>query len=802
MEALFISFIGGNLIANIFPTLLSVNECFVTIGLVLILIALKQYALATGLLGFVSVSLAMTAYTPWQPSYTDVGKDISIIGRVSTLVKLEKAQIRFNFKLDCLKSTELNSDKATLMASSDCSSVSSSDYTGLALPALVRLSWYQPEFSVKQGDLLKLTVRLKPPYGLHNEAGFDYQKWLISEGIVATGYIKQAERLKSNMALRQKLYDYYQLNLAQYEFHDLLIGLILGERNLMSDQRWQVLKQTGTAHLLAVSGLHLGLVFAFSWLIFKLALRPFSTLFKLNLESANLLGALIVTWLFCSLTGFALAATRAAIFLTAFSLFNIFSLHVAIRFRFVFATSLVLLLFPLSALSVSFWLSFSAAASIMFLIWCFKWHLRFKSFSSVKQFMVLQLLLTFLLIPVQLIYFQHLPVLSLFANLLAIPIISLWVLPVTLLAALFNLGPQWTIQLSFLLFDVANTGLEVLWTWLLFLAEFDFAYLAFSNFWLVILAFSLLSCGFLVYLYQIKRFMLALLFTLVAICIVISPQLNQNKSDWQVDILDVGQGLAIIITRHQESVLYDTGDAYQTGFNLFEAAVEPVLTARSSQLKGVVISHSDKDHSGGIQYIKDHYPDLTIWQTQTGCQLFADKDYLGLNWRHLPTSDGFNKKLNKAEADSNNLANRFNKNNNASCVFRVDDGAFSVLLTGDIEVEAESYLLEHYAEQIRSDVLIVPHHGSATSSSQLFIEKVSPRLAVNSSGLFNRFSHPHPDVIARYKHLDIPFINTASEGQIKLLFTDNEFELMTHSRSFYLPWHSKIIKDDLSWLSD
>ncbi|MCU4675662.1 DNA internalization-related competence protein ComEC/Rec2 [Catenovulum sp. 2E275] len=780
MEALLLAFIGGNFIANIFPTLLSVNECIVTIGLILILIVLRRYALATGLLGFLIVSLAMIVYTPWTPSYTDVGRDISIIGRVSTLIKNENDQIRFNLKINCLKNVKNRTNSPNLLIVEQCKLANNQDYQALLVPALIRLSWYRPNIELKQGDLLKLKVRLKPVYGLHNQAGFDYQQWLISEKMVATGYIKQLDVMKSDSALRQRLFDFYQIKLSQYQHQDLMMGLILGERGLIPDDKWQVLKQTGTAHLLAVSGLHLGLVFGFFWLIFKLVFRPFALLLKLNLENTSLLCALIFVWLFCFITGFGLAAIRAAIFITAFSMFSLFNWHVRLRFRFLVSSSLVLVIFPLSSLAISFWLSFIAAGLIICLIWWFSWHLKLSSFLLIKQFFILQLLLGLLLIPIQVIFFQHIPLLGIFANLLAIPLISFWVLPVSLICALLLLFLPVANPISELLLKLTDWFLNLLWYWLNGLNEFNHAYFPLSN--LTGLGFLLLVLTLIIviYLMPVKKQS----WILISIsCISLSyAYFKPVSQQWQLDVLDVGQGLAVLISKDNHAVLYDTGDAYQSGFNLFEAVVEPVLIARQSQLIAVVISHPDKDHAGGLKYIRQYYPHVPVWQGSAECKTFSEQGYLGLNWQFFSTQQ---------------LALSGQSTNNDSCVFKVSFAQHSVLLTGDIEAPAETFLTQQYRTDLKADIMLVPHHGSATSSTFDFIAAVSPNWAVNSSGLFNRFSHPNKLVTERYRQFNIPFLNTAQHGQIQFKLSESGIKLSTYADSFLLPWHGKIFKDDL-----
>lgn len=796
MEALLLAFISGNFLANIFPILLSANECIVTIAIILVLLQQGLFRTAACLVGFVSVSFAMILQLAWQPSQLDITEDINITGRVSTLVKSEKQQVRFNLLVNCVQNPSQGSIQTPLLAIKGCSNQIHENARSFLINPKVRLTWYQPEWVVKQGQLLSLTVRLKPPHGVHNKAGFDYQKWLISESIVATGYIKKVSLIDGHhIDWRQRTFDYLQQQFSELGHKDLMIGLLMGERSLMESERWQVLKQTGTAHLLAVSGLHLGLVFIWCYWLFCLLLRPIAYLQKVSLDNLALIIAIIITWFFCALTGFSLPGIRAAIFISCFSLFGLLGWHVGLACRFLFAVSLVLLALPISPLSLSFWLSFYAAGLIVFLLWYFKWHLKLKGGYKFKRFVLLQLWLSVGLIPIQIIFFQHLPYLSIVANLVAIPLLSLIVLPSLLLAGgldflfvqmqkLIGMHLNWFEALVDKSYQLSHFLLDILWRWLDAIAQFDFFKPSISP---AFLKYFVLFCILLTLIKlplnkKITAFLLMIPFSFVCLHLF-----HPNKAYWQLDVLDVGQGLAVLITHDRQSILYDTGDAYRSGFNLFEAVVEPNLTALDSELVGVVVSHSDKDHAGGLNIIRKKYPNLPIWQGDKGCSEFSQRNALGLTWQYLSwrgQPSGVAKQVDTDHVDTDN--------NNGSCVFKVSGLNHSVLLTGDIEKEAERRLLNHYPDSLLSDVLLVPHHGSKTSSTAEFVELINPKLSLNSAGLFNRFRHPSAEVVKRYQQQQILFLNTGTQGQIQLKFYADSMHWESYANKLWLPWHGKI----------
>lgn len=788
MEALLLAFISGNFLANVFPTLLSVNECVVTIAIILVLLQQGLFRAAACLIGFVTVSVAMILQLAWQPTQLDISTDINITGRVSTLVKSEKQQVRFNLLLDCVQNPSLGSIQTPALSKDTCPEPLQEKFQETAQSFLikpkVRLTWYQPEWVVKQGQLLSLSVRLKPPHGVHNAAGFDYQRWLISEAIVATGYVKQIKLIGTDIDWRQSTFDYLQQQFANLTHKDLMIGLLMGERSLMESSRWDVLKQTGTAHLLAVSGLHLGLVFIWCYWLLRLLLRPFAYLLTSNLDNLALIVAIVITWLFCALTGFSLPGIRAAIFISCFALFGLLGWHIGLACRFLFAVSLVLIALPTSPLSLSFWLSFYAAGFIVFLLWYFKWHLKLKRWDKLKRFILLQLWLSIGLIPIQILFFQHLPYLSIVANLIAIPLLSLVVLPSLLLAGGLDF---FVIQLETLTwfdlellkrlvdigYQLSHVLLDILWQWLYLIAQLDLATASVSSKYLKFLWFFVIAL-LLLKLPMSKKTTCYLL--TIPISFLLLALAHPKKLYWQLDMLDVGQGLAVLITRDQQSILYDTGDAYRSGFNLFEAVVEPNLTELNSDLIGVVVSHADKDHAGGLNVIREKYPNLPIWQGQHGCADFAKMNKLGLNWQYLPVMDK------QAGIDSNN----------SSCVFKVTGLNHSVLLTGDIEKETEKNLLKNYAHLLPSDVLLVPHHGSKTSSTLEFINQVNPKISLNSAGLFNRFGHPSSEIEKRYQQQQVLFLNTATQGQIQIQFKADSILWGTYTKNLWRPWHSKI----------
>ncbi|MER2491075.1 DNA internalization-related competence protein ComEC/Rec2 [Catenovulum sediminis] len=797
MEACLIAFIAGNLVANNFPILFSNNELLVTFIVLSAAIILRQRIFASLLAGLCSVMFMQSLNHAGTIGFISKPVQVNVLGYVSSIPEKSMDSIKFNFVVLCQSEVNLVKHWSAFNCQQLFYQINSS----------IRLSWYKKAEELKQGQVWALKVKLKPPSGFVNEAGFDYKKWLISESISATGYVVNGSLVKDQTSIRQHWFQQLVEQTRHLDFQDLILALAMGERQLMSATRWLTLKKTGTAHLLAISGLHIGLVFVWLWLFCRIIFRLL--VFITNLVSAKniiqkprksvnpdfyaILLALAGAWMFVGLTGFALSAIRAGVFLTVLSVCWLLATRMSWRLRFLLATAVVLLIFPLSPLSISFWLSFGAAAAVISLLWSSQFILTLGPHSTAKvkrefttvmaskimPFIFVQVGLLLLLLPLQVVLFQHISIAGLVANLLAIPLVSLFILPCVLLACILFLF-NW--PLAGWLFEVANLLLEILWAFLTYCAEIKYAYLSLPaqslSFW------SALALGLLLLLLPIGR-----IYKLPLLLIVSLLFWPANKKGWYLHILDVGQGLAVIVEHQGEAIVYDTGDAFSSGFNLFEAVVEPVLIKRRLQVKAIVISHNDKDHAGGLKYIHNHYPEVPIFKGALACNSINTKKWLALNWW------AYSWQVSGVEAV---------KSNNRSCVIRVGSEKHSVLLTGDIELLAEQQFLQRVdVNYYASDFMLVPHHGSKTSSSEAFIQAISPHSAIISRGRYNRFNHPHKDVIERYRKMGIDIYDTAQYGQISLYFNDAQAAQISYQlQGFWLPWHRKVNQGDLFLTSD
>lgn len=623
----------------------------------------------------------------------------------------------------------------------------------------MRLSWSNPP-EVEVGQVWDFQLKLKSIASVQNQGGFNQQKYFLSRHIIAKGRVKDATLVGYSSTVRQALLDSIVPETRQVPGGGILLALMLGDKQQISDARWQQLRQTGTGHLVAISGLHLSVVSGWVYLIARIMLNWLLPVQGRRNLILALVAASIAAAVYAGLAGFALPTTRALVMLVM-----VLALMVSTRFasaweRLLYALFVVLLLDPLSPLGAGFWLSFSALAVILLAMTQVDvanktvWQ---RTTSFIKQFVLLQLLLSLGLGLVQALLFGALSPYSIVVNLLMVPWFSLVVIPLTLLGGLLGLASQAVgnlLQVMLLPAQWALTPFVALLEWS---DSWPLAWLTLSQLQLAGLI-SLLMAG-LIYYYLPRgqsRYSLSLLPLLPAgFFILQSFILKPLQQPWQVHVLDVGQGLAVVVERNGHGVLYDTGAAYGS-FTYASRSVLPFLQSRGiRQLDYLIVSHGDNDHSGGADVMRAAFPRaLTVSDALPGAKLSCRPNTL--SWQ------GLTLEILGPKAAS--------KGNNGSCVLRISDGGFSLLLPGDIEESGETSLLARYqaSGRLASTVLLVPHHGSRTSSSTDFIAAVQPELAIFSAGYGNQYGFPKQDVKQRYLEQGITTLTSGREGQITI----------------------------------
>ena len=668
------------------------------------------------------------------------------------------------------------------------------NYLPLARPIKIRLRWLEPEFSIQQGDEVQFSVKLKPAYGFANSGGFNYQTWLRYKNIVATGYIRNNTKKRSNenklvqtdVSFRQQQYHKIKTLLADNPLSSLVLALALGDRSAISKQQWQVLTATGTQHLIAISGLHLGLIASAIFFIVVKTIRYLplsflatkitrSTITRFNHRYIAILISLTFTLFYAALSGFALPTIRALFMLIFYWLMRMLAIKLSLTRWLLLVVFAVLLTDPMSILSASFWLSFYAVIVIFLVLWrSFLFYQKSQQhwlLKVIQSLFIIQLGLSIFLIPITLIIFQQLSTVAFLANIVAVPLMSFTAIPFSLAGVLILPFSEFLAQLFF---DWSLIALNFLWQWLVFLAEQSWALIPFSSVEVFITSFLIivLACFYFCQLnLRYLSYALPVFLVLVITNTLIKPYI------WQLTVLDVGHGLAVVIKQNKKIVLYDTGAKYPSGFNMSEAVILPFLQHKNiSHIDHLIISHNDNDHLGGLAVLQEHinikqliYNDQKTNTTGSFClqgQTFV--------WQQLTFEQLWPNKL-------------VYDHNDDSCVIKVSDKQSSVLLTGDISKRVERQLVASKID-LRADVLIVPHHGSKSSSSEQFIKAVNPKVAIFSSGYLNRWKMPTTEVLRRYHKLGIITYTTANNGMIHLLKTDKEMKILTYRQDLFPYW--------------
>ncbi len=640
-------------------------------------------------------------------------------------------------------------------------------------PGLIRLALYRTNLSLRAGEVWQFAAKLKYPHGFSNPGLFDYEKFLLQKRIRVTGYVKhpdQSRRLDdgdehfSINRLRQSIAESVLADVGDSPARGLVVALATGIRNRITAQQWDTMRSTGTNHLMAISGLHIGLIAgAIYWLFVKI--WSFIPRFSLWLpaQKAAVAPALIAAVFYAALAGFTIPVQRALIMIFIAMLVLAMNRKTAPVQILALALTGVLLFDPLSVLSVGFWLSFAAVAIIA---WVMSGQPRR---GKTGQAITVQVAVSLGLIPVLLLVFGQFSLISPLANLVAVPVIGLLVTPLVLLGVVFHFIGLASGAAS--LWQMAAQITSWLWQWLSVMhTGLPFASLSFSPVWWTI---PLAMVGVLILLSPkgIPGRRMSALWLLPLFMVRPGAPL---AGEIRLTVLDVGQGLALVLQSHNNTLVYDVGRRFSDRFDSGADIVAPYLRELGADhIDQLVISHEDSDHRGGEPGLRREMPVKAAWSSVPDLVQDAKLCHAGQIWRDGAVKYQF---LHPGEAHVDDDET----DNNRSCVLRISGPFGAILLPGDIEKEAEQELVAEYGDQLQSDILVAPHHGSRTSSSAAFIDTVKPSLVIYSAGLNNRFHHPHPGVVNRYKARGIESFNTARSGAVSVALTKTGVKIDQH----------------------
>ncbi|TAJ79485.1 MAG: DNA internalization-related competence protein ComEC/Rec2 [Gallionellaceae bacterium] len=678
---------------------------------------------------------------------------------------------------------------------------------GAHVPRHILLSTYRDEKSapleLHAGERWQLTVRLKQPHGTSNPYNFDFEAWALERNLRAVGYVYNKgdnRRIDARVStpgylierLREAVRTQFNNTLADAPYAGVLSALAIGDQGSISPAHWQIFTRTGVNHLMSISGLHITMLAGFAFvLVYGLWRRSTRLTLHLPARKAAALTGFAVALGYALLAGYGVPAQRTVYMLATVAIALWSSRNIAPAQLLAVALTVVLLLDPWAVLAPGFWLSFGAVALIFFITanrlgtghWVQKGDgvVAGAQVASPLRALIeygrVQWAMSIGLIPLLLAMFQQVSLVSPLANAFAIPLVSFIVVPLTLLGALLPF--DWLLQLAHRAMSLCMIALE----WLNALPAAVWAQHA-PPAWSI----GVGMCG-VFWLLLPRGFPARWLGGLMLLpMFAIAPEAPPNGT-LRLYIFDVGQGLAVAAQTQDHVLLYDTGPDYNGEADSGNRILVPALRGLGiAQLDGLVITHDDIDHTGGAASVLQAIP--TAWVSSP---LPADHELLrpvrdsrrcaaGQSWEW----DGV--RFEMLHPSLSSYAQADIRDNERGCVLRISTGAHSVLLATDIERGTEQHLLEKYADKLSATLLIVPHHGSKTSSTMPFIKAVNPRYAVFTVGYRNRFHHPHPEVVARYRDAGIELLRSDEDGAILIEMDAKEFSVEPYRKSHARYW--------------
>ena len=657
---------------------------------------------------------------------------------------------------------------------------------GAVVPSRVSLAWHAPRSArdepgtatpaVHAGERWNLLVRLKRPHGNVNPHGFDLEAWLLEHGLRATGYVRDDATNARTTAFAGRPGDYVQrarerireriaAALPGARYAGVLVALAIGDQRAIPEPQWSVFGKTGITHLVSISGLHVtvfaalagGVAFAFARRCAALTLRMPAR------KIASLVGA-IVAFGYVLLAGAEVPAVRTLLMLVVAALGLWLARPGTASLVWLWSLVAVLAWDPWAGLAPGFWLSFGAVGLLLYagsnrLRAPPSRGARGRWSESLRAALHAQYVVTIGLVPGTLAIFQQVSVVSALANAIAIPVVTLGVVPLALLGIVVPLDLPWI---------VAHAILALLMRYLEWLAALPLA--AWSSHaprgWTVALAVA--GILWLLAPRGVPGRLLGGVWTL-PMALLLPPAVPEGGL--RLVVLDVGQGLAVFVATARHVLLYDAGPRFNDAVDAGGRIVVPFLRAAGvSHLDALVVSHADSDHSGGALSIMHALRvDGLVSSLPPGHPILATnarappatRCSAGTRWHWDGVEFEFLHPASSAYADA------ARRSNDLSCVLRIVSAGGSVLLTGDIEAPSEGEMLVRRAA-LSADVLVVPHHGSRTSSTPAFVAAVAPRFALIAAGYRNRFGHPRGEILARYAQSGAARLRTDLGGAISV----------------------------------
>ncbi|MFZ6801234.1 DNA internalization-related competence protein ComEC/Rec2 [Undibacterium sp. Di24W] len=693
------------------------------------------------------------------------------------------------------------------------------------LPSRLALGWFdQPSNPIAVADLRpgqrwQLTVRLKRPHGNSNPDGFDYEVWLLEQGIRATGSVRASTSentaAAANQFQQEFVWSLHNLNqraryflrekimstLGEATYAGVIAALVIGDQRDITQRDWQIFNRTGIGHLISISGLHITMIAGiFASLMYYLWRHSFFTQAQLPLRlpapKVATIAGVVAAFIYVALAGFGVPAQRTLWMLLVVAIAVWSGRTASITHILCIALGLVLLLDPWAVMSPGFYLSFAAVGVLLFAslgryhfpvktnddtqsisTWTVRWQVIGEKLYLAGR---AQYAVTMGLVPLSLLLFAQVSIISPIANAIAIPLVSFVVTPLALS------GSVLPAPVSTLLLTLAHELISLLAQFLTMLSKNSWAVwrAPIPSWWM----FALAMIGVL-WMLMPRGWPLRFLGVICCLPVLLQPVSAPETGDMNVTVFDVGQGSAVLIETAKHRMLYDTGPGFSAEANAGTRVLLPYLQGRGiHRLDQLMITHSDSDHSGGALSLIQNldidllssslvatHPIVLAAHQHRRCQAGQSWNWDGVQFEVLHpvpviyTSSKW-------------------KSNALSCTLKISTKTHSLLLTGDIEAIQEDELVNSIPGKLKADVLLAPHHGSGTSSTTPFLQSVRPELALFQVGYLNRYQHPKPEVMQRYLDFGIKPLRTDTSGAITLQFgsviTVNEYR-KDHARYWY-----------------
>ena len=706
---------------------------------------------AGGFLGFGLAAWRAEARLADALPFAWEGADIAVVGIVVDLPQPKERGTRFVFDIERVSTP------------------------GAQAPPRVSLTWF-PERGrdareaarVAPGERWALAVRLKRVRGLSNPHAFDFEPWALERGIGATGYVRakaRIERLDERVEgwpytlhrWRSDIRDAMRARLGDAPLAGVLVALAIGDQDAIAPSHWDVFWRTGVGHLMSISGLHVtmlaGLGFAIAF--FAWARVPAAAL-RVPARKAAVVAGALVALAYALMTGFAVPAQRTVVMLAAMAACVLADRQGSASRVLAFAALAVLVADPWAVLSVGFWLSFGAVAAIFYAM-----ALRSGRHGLLRAALSEQAAVTLVMVPLVIALFQEASLASPVANAFAIPVVSWIVVPLSIAGAF--LDAAWPLDAAHATMALLMGPLEALAAWPHAMVE-SHAPVAWT------LAAALAGCAWLLAPRGVPMRSLGALWLVPLFAV--GPARPAPGEAW-IDVLDVGNGLAVVVRTTAHALVYDAGPSWSDESDSGDRIVVPFLRGEGvASLDALVVSHADDDHAGGAisvaalrspAWLLSSLPPEdaihTLVPRSTRCAAGQSWTWDGVEFLVLhPVAPG-----GAVAAMARGPMTR--KSNDLSCVLRVATRGGSALLTGDIEAKGEAEMLRR-EPLLDANLLLVPHHGSRTSSTPEFIDAVAPSTGLISVAYRSRFRHPNAAVVERYASRGIALRRTDREGAL------------------------------------